>query len=92
MTGMTVSDFIEAMYNCAEIEFAYHSKRYMLEMWKSGDDLYCLSIDTIEPDSKKVFSLENRSIADCVAYFEIAKIFDGRTIYEAEKEIEVLFG
>lgn len=30
--------------------------------------------------------------AECVESFEKAKIFDGKTIYEAEKDIEVLFG
>ena len=29
---------------------------------------------------------------ECVEAFEKAKIFDGKTKYEAEKDIEVLFG
>ena len=29
---------------------------------------------------------------ECVEGFEKAKIFDGKRIYEAEKDIEVLFG
>ncbi len=92
MRGMSVGDFIEAMYNCAEIEFAYCSKRLMLEIWSNGDSTYSLSLDTIEPKSKKIFSVERKSIMDCVSLFEEAKIFDGKTIYEAEKEIEILYG
>lgn len=34
----------------------------------------------------------NRNLLNCVKQFEKAKIFDGKTIYEAEKDIEVLFG
>lgn len=92
MKGMLVKDFIEALYNCAEIEYLYHSKRYMLEMWNNGNGMYCLTIDTVELKSKKIFSLDNKSIYDCVRIFEKAKIFNGKTIYEAESEIEVLYG
>lgn len=32
------------------------------------------------------------NFAECTAKFENERIFDGLTIYEAESEIEVLFG
>ena len=37
-------------------------------------------------------SFFGRDFPECVRRFEEAKIFDGRTIYEAEEEIEIIYG
>ncbi len=39
-----------------------------------------------------IFRCHGKNNAECLKQFENAKIFDGLTIYEAEKEIEVLYG
>ncbi len=35
-----------------------------------------------------IFSTTQNSIAECIAAFEEAKIFDGKTFWEVEKDIE----
>lgn len=47
------------------------------------------------PENKKYIcthSFAGDNFAECVAKLENAEIFDGMTIYQAEQEIEVLFG
>ena len=39
-----------------------------------------------------IFRCHGKTLKECVSQYEEAKIYDGRTIYEAEHEITVLFG
>ena len=43
-------------------------------------------------DENYVFRCHGRGFRECFEQFEKATIFDGMTIYDAESEIEVLFG
>ena len=43
-------------------------------------------------EQEYIFRCKGKDFANCVEQFEQAKIFDGKTIYKAEKDIEVLFG
>lgn len=43
-------------------------------------------------DENYIFRCHGKTLKDCVSQYEEAKIYDGRTIYEAEHEITVLFG
>ena len=61
--------------------FLFHFKRFEIKTQrrpKNADILFLLFIE--------------KNPTDCVRQFEDARIFDGRTICEAESEIEVLFG
>ena len=43
-------------------------------------------------DENYVFRCHGKDFRECFEQFEKATIFDGMTIYDAESEIEVLFG
>lgn len=43
-------------------------------------------------DENYVFRCHGKDFQECFEQFEKATIFDGMTIYDAESEIEVLFG
>ena len=76
-----------------EKEFIFRDKQYFMETtWhldKLKYELYCVEISN---DVKPVYSWFGNSFEECVRQFETAAIFDGLTIYQAEQEIEVLFG
>ena len=96
MKGNTISEFINDLYACGgpEKEFTFRAKRYFLEtIMVEGTDLLELYVAEIKENADNVvFSFTGKSLHDCVAQFEEAKIFDGKTVYQVEKEIEVLFG
>ena len=96
MTGNTISEFINDLYAYGgpEKEFTFRGKRYFLETTMvEGTDLLELYVAELKKNADNVvFSFIGKSLHDCVAQFEEAKIFDGKTIYQVEKEIEVLFG
>ncbi|MBE6851426.1 MAG: hypothetical protein E7504_06805 [Ruminococcus sp.] len=96
MKGNTISEFINDLYACGgpEKEFTHNGKRYFLEtIMVEGTDLLELYVVEIKDDTDDVvFSFTGKTLHDCVSHFEEAKIFDGKTIYQVEQEIEVLFG
>ena len=93
MKGNTLNEFMDDMYHNPEKEISYFGKRYMVtgHVNKTGE-LYTLEVYTIEKDCKELFKFTSKVRCECVEAFEHAKIFDGKNIYEAEKDIEILFG
>ena len=93
MKGNDLNEFIDDMYHNPEKEISYCGKRYMGTGYvDETSEFYTLEVYTIEKDCKELFKFTSKVRYDCVEQFEVAKIFDGKTIYEAEKDIEVLFG
>ena len=91
LIGKELTLFIDSLYNNPEMEFEYLEKRYLVSGYMENND-YILRVDTIEKDSKNVFVIKNPSRQKCVEAFEKAPIFGGKTIYEAESQIKVLYG
>ena len=42
--------------------------------------------------AQKSFFVKKKAVRECVEAFEEETLFDGKTIYEAENEITVLYG
>ena len=93
MKGNTLNEFMDDMYHNPEKEISYCGKRYMVTGYVDETcELYTLEVYTIEKDCKELFKHTSKVRYECVEAFENAKIFEGKTIYEAEENIEVLFG
>ncbi len=92
MTGRTISEFITELYNNPEMEFIYRNNRYMISGYVSpSGDTYTLELWNITANSL-VFKCSDMFREKCVEQFEDSKLFDKRTIYEAEEEINVQYG
>lgn len=93
MFGNDLNDFIEDLYHNPEKEIVYSGQRYMVEGFVNDTgELYTLEVYIIGNGCKELFSYTSKMRHECIEAFEKAKIFDGRTIYEAEKDIEVIYG
>lgn len=92
MKGKKITEFIDSLYCNPELEILFRKKHLMVSGYVSKDGFYTLQIATVEKNSKKLFSVTSISRQNCVHQFERAKVFDGLDIYEAESEIEVLYG
>ena len=95
MKGNTLSEFMDDLLTCGgpEKEFTFRGRQYFMEARYHADtgmtELY-LNEYGCEPEKEFVF--QGTDLRECVHKFEQAKVFDDLTIYEAEQEIEVLFG
>ena len=92
MTGRSISEFITELYNNPEMEFIYHKQRYMISGYvDSSDDIYTLELWNISTN-RLVFKYSDKFREKGVEQCEDSKLFDERTIYEAEDEINVQYG
>ena len=100
MKGNTLGEFIDDILISGgpEKEFVFRDKYYFLEANYKTKDTVELRIDEYvrrEDDASnylKSYSFIGKDLYECVNKFESAKIFKGLNIYEAESEIEVLYG
>lgn len=97
MTGMTISDFMDKIYCGDEIEFKIDEMTYFIQGYKEDGAFfltvdYWNTIDGSEPEHDYLFFIKCASPAERKEKFEKAKIFDGKTIYEIEANICVLYG
>ncbi len=82
---------MDALYYNAEMEIIYHEQHMMVVGFLENNQ-YNICVDTISASSERLFEISSTNRSECIEAFEKAKIFDGQTIYEAEKDIEVLYG
>ena len=101
MLGNSIGEFIDDLLLSGgpEKELVYHNKYYFLETtYFKSDKHYGLCIDeydNTDPENKVLlhsYNFTGYNFNECVNKFEVADIFDGLNIYQAEKEIEVIFG
>ena len=96
MIGNTLSEFVDDILTMGgpEKEFLFRGKKYMLQCQKyeTNPSLMELVIFECFGDENYVFRCHGKDFRECIEQFEKATIFDGMTIYDAESEIEVLFG
>lgn len=99
MKGNTLNEFMNDLltFGGPEKEFVFRGKKFFLETTQIADshqlDLSLQEfIDNESQTDINEFHFIGNTLAECVNKFEKAKIFDGMNIYEAENEIEVIFG
>ncbi|MBQ7629698.1 MAG: hypothetical protein IJS81_05740 [Selenomonadaceae bacterium] len=80
------------MYYNAETEFIFNGKKYIISGWLNEDDTYTVALYSIEENSQELFSFTSGSRQEVVETFEATEIFDGKTIYDVEKNIIVTYG
>ena len=96
MKGNTLTEFIDDLLTMGgpEKEYEYRGKKYMLECQPYENDATQMELVIFEcfGEENYIFRCHGKNLQECVRQYEEAKIYDGRTIYEAEHEITVLFG
>ena len=99
MKGNTLNEFMDDLFSLGgpEKEFIFRGRNFFLET-KYDEESGCL--DMCIQEYKKDENQKNineihftgSTQTECVKAFEEARFLDGLNIYEAESEIEVLFG
>lgn len=92
MIGDNITNFMKDMYILGETEFTFRGRNHLLTSWRNmeSNDFTLQVWDlTTAAGSPPIFQVTTSSIDKFVELFEVAKVFDGLTIYEAESEIKV---
>jgi len=75
-----------------ELNMSINNKKYIISGWLDEDNTYTVALYSIKENSQELFSCTSCSRQKVVETFETAKIFDGKTIYDVEKNITVTYG
>lgn len=96
MKGNTLTEFMDDLLTMGgpEKDFLFRDRRYFMESQPYEKDKAQKEFVIFEcfGEQNYIFRCHGKNNEECVRQFEKAKIFDGMTIYEAEPEIEVLYG
>lgn len=93
MQGDSLAEFIDDILTMGgpEKEFVFRGTHFFLEArFNRETNLTDLMVSQIKPRIEYEFSGETNQ--ECFEKFAKAPIFDGLNLYEAEKEITVIFG
>ena len=94
MINGNVNEFIENLYYGSEMNFAYADKQYFIQGWME-QGLFtlelCQTIPLTTNEGYCVWKDATDSSQVCVNNFLNAKIFDGKTFWEVEQEIDWLY-
>lgn len=97
MKGMSIGDFMNKVYFGDEIEFTIGDTTYFIQGFQK-DNKYVLTVDYwnkadgTETEHDYLFSIKCDTPNEILSHFEEAPIFNGKTIYDVEKDITVLYG
>ena len=96
MKGNTLTEFMDDLLTMGgpEKEFLFRGRRYFMESQpyeKNLDETEFVIFECFG-NQNYIFRCHGKDNEECVRQFEVAKIFDGLTIYEAESEITVEYG
>ena len=101
MKGNSINEFINDILTIVgpEKEFVFRNKFYFLEALAAEGthslDLHMDEYDNTNPKDKiylTTWHFRGNTQRECLEKFEHAPLFNGMTIDQAEREIEVLFG
>lgn len=101
MKGNTLAEFIDDLLSMGgpEKEFVFRDRFFFLtSVYLENGTVLELCVDEYDNSNprEKLFLITHRyqghDLAECVRKFENAPIFAGLNLYQAEKEIQVLFG
>ena len=95
MKGNTLQQFIDDLLTMggSEKEYLYRGKRYMLECEKEPEEgKIVFIIFQCFGNQEIIFQCKGKTFRECFEQYEQAPIYDGKTIYDAEREIEILYG
>lgn len=97
MIGMTITNFMDKIYCGDEIEFKIDETTYFVQGYKENDIFFLTvdywdAVDGSEPEHDYLFSIKCSSPYERKKQFEMAHIFNGKTIYEIESKVCVVYG
>ena len=85
------NEFIDRIYTCQDTVFIFHSVKYWFQGYMLDDSVH-MEVFQVEPpvedDNYYVWEYNGDSISEGQEAFQNAPIFDGKTFWEAEKDIK----
>lgn len=82
-------EFADRIYSCQDTIFIYKGVKYWFQGYMSSEQSVHMEIFQYQPPSEECFwQYDGENIEECHRAFLEAPVFDGRTFWEAEQELE----
>ena len=83
------NDFVDRIYSCQDTIFIYNKIKYWFQGYMPTSTSVYMEVFQYKPSNDKcIWQYTGKSITECYQEFLKAPIFDGKTFWEAESEIE----
>ncbi len=87
MINANANDFLDYVYSMQEAIHIYNQKKYCIQGWNKDGMVY-LDLQEWEPTSKTIWQYKASNILECRNEYLKTPLYDGKTFWEAEKDME----
>lgn len=94
MINGNVNEFVDNLYYGSEMNFAYSDKQYFIQGWKENGIFtleLCQTIPLTTNEGYCVWNDSSENPQECVNNFLSTKLFNDKTFWEVEQEIDWLY-
>lgn len=88
MINGNIDEFMDKLWSGEELIYTYNGKKYFSQGYIMDDGKYRFELQRWEPDADILWKTEGLSNQDSLEAFLKEPLFDGKTFWEVEKEIE----
>lgn len=88
MINGNIDEFMDKLWSGEELIYTYNGKKYFSQGYIMDDGRYRFELQCWEPDADVLWKTEGLSNQDSLKAFLKEPLFDGKTFWEVEKELE----
>ena len=88
MINGNIDEFVEKLLDGEEVIYVYHGKKYFSQGYNLDDGTYYFELQQWEPTVTVLWSVKGLDRPASLDAFLKEPLFDGKTFWECEKEIE----
>lgn len=89
MIGGNPNEFLDSIYNCSDTIYIYEGKKYWSHGWMLDEDTVHMEVFQYNPSSEDIiWEYNGKNLEEALEEYVEARIFDGKTFWEVEHEIE----
>lgn len=88
MTNGDINEFMDKLWGGEELIYTYNGKKYFSQGYNEKSGEYVFELQLWEPEVKILWQVVGKDNQDSLDAFLKEPLFDGKTFWEAEKEIE----
>ncbi len=87
------NEFLEAVYNGSDIYFIFDKKKYFGQGYNTDNGYWHYEIYEVDTQNNTVlWECTKETIDECYNFFLLANIFNGKSFWEVEQEIQWIDG
>ena len=88
MINGNIDEFMDKLWGGDELIYTYNGKKYFSQGYINDDGKYYFELQLWEPEGGVLWSITGLNNQDSLDAFLKEPLFDGKTFWEVEKEIE----